>query len=370
MNQEYSLTGLLKTLSKWMRHIIYATIGIALLSAIILLLLPNYYKASTTFYAASPDLSQPAPVGGQGMKTYVYGDDTDLDRLFSIAQSNEVYNYLIEKYNLYEHYGIDSTSNKAQAKIWMRLNKLYKTLKTEFGAIQLSIEDVDPVLAKNMANDARSKINELSQHMVKTSQLKTITSYKENINIKQKQSIMLNDSVANVKKVYGVYDSGTQGEVYAELLANTEASLEGIGSKLEIYKNNTRGYSKGFNAQDSIRKYQILYTSTEKQLSSLDKKINKFNGGVAVVRKLELELTRLNDQISLDKERVLQLEGSYNAPFSSLLVVEDASTPIDKSRPKRSILLIMITLAAFILSVLTVFLIESYKKINWSEIKG
>lgn len=365
MNQDYSLLGILKTLKKWIKPIAYATIGITILSAIILLMLPNYYKASTQFYAGHPDLSQPAPVGVSAASTkYIYGTDSDLDRLFSISTSNEVYSYLIDKYDLYTHYDIDPKSKKAQARIRLKLSDLYQTLKTEYGAINLSVEDIDPILARDMANDAREKINELSQRMVKGSQLQTIQSFEDNLIEKQAKSIVLNDSLSRVKEKYKIYNSRSQGEVYAELITTTSSNMEALQSEINMYKN-----SRVRGAADSVRIKRIKYTGSEKRIASLEKKAKLFNSGVSVVEKLTQELSRLNDQISLDKERQSQLKASYKAPYSALLIVEVAETPIDKSRPKRTILLAMIGLAALILSILIAFLVENYRKINWSEIK-
>ena len=137
-----------------------------------------------------------------------------------------------------------------------------------------------------------------------------------------------------------------------------------VESKVDMYKN-----SRVKGARDSVRHNQIKYTSMEKKVASLVQKVEKFNLGVSVVKKLELELLRLNDQISLDKERMSQLKGAYNTPYSALLVVEEAEIPVDKSRPRRTIMLLVIGAATFILSMLIAFLLESYKKINWSEIK-
>ncbi len=365
MNQEYSLIEILKTLSKWIKPIAYATIGITILSAIILLMLPNYYKASTVFYAGHPDLAQPAPVGGGPTNTtYIYGTDNDLDRLFAISTSSELYNTLIEKYDLYNHYDIDPDNKKAKAKIRLRLSKLYQTLKTEYGAINLTVEDKDPVLARDMANDAREIINSLSQKMVKASQSKTIGSFEQNLKEKQAKSIILNDSLSRVKGRYDIYSSQSQGEVYAELITTTNTSMEALKSEIEMYRN-----SRLKGAADSVRIKRIKYTSNEKKLASLEKKANLYNSGVSIVDKLTQELSRLNDQISLDKERKRQLEASYNTPYSALLLVEAAETPIDKSRPKRTILLAMIGLMTLVLCILVAFLLENYRKINWSEIK-
>lgn len=365
MNQQYNLFSILSTLNKWRKPIIYSTIAIALLSAIVLLLLPNYFQANTTFYAASTDAAQPAPVGyGNGEKKNIYGGDADVDRLFSIAQSNEVYNYLIDNFKLYEHYDINPDGNKAQAKIRKKLSKLYTTQKSEFGGINLMVEDIDPALAKDMANSARNKINDISQQIVKDMQLKSITSFNNSIAAKQQKSTVLNDSLTRQKAKYDIYDTEAQSEAYAGLLTANESELEAYKTKLDIYKN-----SKLRTAWDSVRKYRVLHTSTEKQVSKLRDKIKLFNSGAVTVNKLSQELNRLNDQLSLDKERLLQLEAAHSARFDALLVVEEATIPIEKSRPKRSILLILFTLLGFILSVLIAFLIENYRKIDWAQFK-
>lgn len=362
MNNEYNLFSIIRTFNKWKKQIAYATIGTAILSAIALLLLPNYYQSSTTFYAASTDAAQPAPIGGLETKKFIYGSDADLDRLFSISNSSKVYNYLIDKYDLYNHYDIDPDGRKAKAKMYNELSQLYTTVKSEFGGIDMRVEDIDPQRAKDMTNDARDKVNTISQSIIKETQLKSINSFENSIANKQSKSAVLNDSLTVLKTKFDIYDSNSQGEAYASLLTGRENELESHASKIELFKTN-----KIIGARDSIRKYSILKSSTEKQVEKLRDKITVFNSGVVSVRKLEHELNRLNDQISLDKERLLQLQAAYDAPFSALLVVEEASIPVDKSRPKRSILLILFTLMAFVLSVLVAFLIDNYRKIDWSK---
>ena len=41
--------------------------------------LGDVYKRQTIFYAASPDLADPIPIGQQDKNIRIYGDDTDLD---------------------------------------------------------------------------------------------------------------------------------------------------------------------------------------------------------------------------------------------------------------------------------------------------
>ena len=55
-NQNESLFDLVVLLYKWRKHILGASFLAAVIAAGISLALPNYYEASTQFYAASPDL--------------------------------------------------------------------------------------------------------------------------------------------------------------------------------------------------------------------------------------------------------------------------------------------------------------------------
>ena len=57
MDSDYSLSSLLAVIKKWISKILVATLFIAIVSALISLALPDYYKASTTFYASNPDLA-------------------------------------------------------------------------------------------------------------------------------------------------------------------------------------------------------------------------------------------------------------------------------------------------------------------------
>ena len=97
MKTDYSLISVLKILARWKKHILIATGVVALISVIGSLLKPDYYKSTTVVYAASPTLANPDPIGGSEKLYYIYGTGEDLDRLFSMANSSEVKNYIINK---------------------------------------------------------------------------------------------------------------------------------------------------------------------------------------------------------------------------------------------------------------------------------
>ena len=91
MKDKDNLIGVLKTLFRWKKQLIILCGAVGIGSIIIVLLLPVYYKASTTFLAASPDQAKPELLFGEGnLKTEYYGNANDIDRLLTIANSNEL----------------------------------------------------------------------------------------------------------------------------------------------------------------------------------------------------------------------------------------------------------------------------------------
>ena len=228
MDQKDSLLGVVGAVYRWRKQIIGVSFAVAVLTAGVSLLLPNYVKSTTIFYAASPDLASPEALFGKSNESMdYYGEDEDVDRIMTIAKSNELKDFLIAKYNLYEHYEIDSTHIKAKFKIYERLEKLYAVEKTKFDAIELSFEDKDKALATSMANDARLKIDEIGQRLIKQSQEQVLNTYNENIRIKVEELNMLIQ--LNMDKI-------TLNEVKIQNLNETESKYQERKTFLENQK--------------------------------------------------------------------------------------------------------------------------------------
>ena len=85
MENKENLLGVIATLLKWRKPIIRLCLIAGIGTAIISLFLPNYYQSTTTFYAASPDLGMPDPVGEMEKYRDYYGEDTDNDRILTIC---------------------------------------------------------------------------------------------------------------------------------------------------------------------------------------------------------------------------------------------------------------------------------------------
>lgn len=362
MEHKDNLLGVLKTLFKWKKQILYVCILAAVGSVVISLFLDNYYESYTTFYAASPDQALPEPVGVEAGERKYYGESEDMDRVLTIAESNEVANFLIQKYNLYEHYDIDTTHRLAPFNVAKAFRSHYNVKKTKYDAIEIAVEDKEPEMAAAMANDARMKVEEIAQNLIKSNQKIKIGTYKIAIEEKLRQLDILGDSMQVVRKRYGVYNTITQSEGLSQQISRTESRLARERARFDILskKRNTN--------RDTLSMINAMVGGMEKQIQTLQGLLDRFNLGVAKVELLEEIHEEASEQLSLDKERLKQLESINNSHINTIFLVEKGEVPIYKSRPKRSIICVAAVVIAFLLSVVAILIMDVYSDVNWKEI--
>lgn len=373
MSNRDNLLGVFSSIYRWRKAIRNICLITLIGSIVITLLLDNYYKATTIFYPASPELANPELIFGYTSKvTEYFGSDRDLDRLVEISVSNEVVDYMVSKFKLYEHYDIDSTSKEGPYKVRKQFRKLYSVLKNRNDAIELSIEDTDAQLASVMANAARDKINGIGQRLIKSSQATLLATFEDNMSRKRTELAILGDSLNTLKKFYNIYDAGTQGGQLAENLTKAESEIIRGRARLEILENNP------LIPQDTIQYIKADVRAYERELSRLtspgvkDDRLNleRFNEGLPKVSILADLHFQGRKQLSYDLERYNQIMAAYKTDIPSLQLVETAETPRIKSRPGRTVIVLASVIAAFFFSVLGALIADAYKEVNWREVRG
>ncbi len=361
MDKRDNLIDTFQTIYRW-RKAIRNMCLLALVGSIVFALLQdNYYKATTTFYPTSPQLSNPELMfGSSSAVTDYYGGDRELDRLLEIAGSSELADYLISHFNLYQHYGIDSTSKDGKYKVHEVFNGLYSFEKNKNDAVVVSMEDTDPQLAADIANAAREQINTMAQNLTKESQRRLLDAFNDNIKRKQAELIQLSDSMRTLQAHYGIYDPEAQGEQLSEQLTLAEAGITQNRARLDVLQNNP------LIPRDTIEYIKADLRAAESQRKQLlangdNLTIRRFNEGLPQVSILKDLHFQSRKQLSYDMERYNHIKAAYNTDIPALLVVERAEVPQIKSRPKRSVIVIASVVAAFLFTLLAALLAENYR---------
>ncbi len=372
-NVKDSLIPLLGTLYPWRRRIAYVTLTAFILSIVVCLFMKNYYQGKTVFYAASQDLFKPEKVFGNSQnEVYYYGSGEDIDRIMTIGNSDEVIDFLIDSFDLWSVYKIKSGTPKAHYKLRKAFRENYNILLTKQDALELTIEDKDPERAAKMTNAAREQIDKLVRNIMKSSQLALATSFQKAIHNKELMMQTTLDSLIYHRRKSGIYDSHGQTEILATRVTEVSSTIEAEKASLEALQAEHELSPKLRDSLKLIKARIVGLTREMKLLNSTDTgslySLSNFNIAKGRVEVLESQYARAYDQISYDLEKLKTYSSAAEIEVSALHLVEPAEVPLFKSRPKRSIIVLACTIAAFLFSLGAVLVIESYRSTDWREV--
>lgn len=360
--QKPDLLGVIRTLFAWKKFISIACIITAIGSAAIVLLLPVFYQASTVFLAVSPDQATPELLFGESLSPQLYGNKNDIDRVLTIAESNELIDHLVDSFQLYEHYDIEMGSARADNAVRKTFRGLFEVTKTKRDAIQLSVEDEDPEFAAKITNAAREKINKMSQALLKSTQAKAIATFNQNVKAKESKLAILSDTLQSLRQKYGIYNSESQSEGITSQLASTQIGLANAQARLDAYK------AKGARFRDSVSVNEVRVSGLEEELKQLNLQIGKFNEGLSGVLLYTRQYQEANSSLSENKEKLKQYQAIFDSDISSIILVEEATVPLIKSRPFRTLIVLASVLVVFLFSVIGILLFEAYSDLDWKSI--
>jgi tyrosine-protein kinase Etk/Wzc len=349
MEQNPDLKQVVQTFWKERKRIAVIT-GIATITtAIISLLMPNYYKATTVYYVSSADMATVEHFYGRAKKDLEYfGNDADIDRMFSVAKSNELFQFLIDSFSLAEHYNISLKKPKDGFKLYKKVDKHFNVIKNKFNAIELSFEDKDPEFAAKVANAARDKIDELVLRLVREKQWAHIQSFTENLRLKENNFNLIADTLDSLRSFYNIVNLSTQAEAISALISEVESGYIRESAKLEAIKD-SRNVKR-----DTIEMIAATVQGLERELNSLKGKgsdntysLSRFNEGRRQIEMVEARYYISKEHIGYDSERLKQLISAYNAKIPMLMVLESAQVPLVKYRPVRSMYVLASLLCSF-----------------------
>ena len=373
--QDYNLNSLIRTLHAWRKPLVYLTLGVAVFSALVSLLLPVYYLASTVFYAASQDLFKPQKVFGYSQtEMYYYGGSEDIERLLTAATSQQVVSHLVDTFDLYGHYKIKKGSSRAEYRVKQKLLDHYNIRRTKYDALEITVEDRDPELAAQIANAARNKINNVITSVIKGSQQGLVSSYREAILSKEDALSAIGDSLHKFQNAFGIYDPEAQSEFLSTLVTSVETRLVSEQAMLESYKKN-RGIR---GALDSIGRLTASIAGLEQQRNLLtgadttiksQYRVERFAEGKGRVELYGDAYDKAVNALNLDREILKQMEAALALDVPAVHLIEEASPPEVKHRPRRSLLVIAATFATCIFLVFGILIIESLKGQDWSFLR-
>ncbi len=172
-------------------------------------------------------------------KNSSFGEDEELDQFLQILHSDEIKNKIIKKYDLMQHYEIDSDypitdlNDEFEDKISFS--------RTSFHSLKITVYDNIPEIASNIANDISSFLDTIINNMQEVRYKASLEIVKKEYFDLKTQINLLEDSIKKIRKK-GINDYESQAEVFNKEYANALAkgdkkAIKNLEEKLEILSN-------------------------------------------------------------------------------------------------------------------------------------
>jgi uncharacterized protein involved in exopolysaccharide biosynthesis len=196
---------LLTIIYRWKWHIGILT-ALAILASILFSgpkFMPPYFESFSVFYPSNPAATDRATLFGEdagNRQINYFGTKSDVNRMLTIANSGGLMNHLIQKFDLVQHYKVDTTNKKFMFYVAREFKGNYEAIKTDRDAIEISILDQDPVMASDMVNAAVSYVNDVNNSIVRDNKSRTLDILNQEIESKEREVAGVNQQLRNDRK--------------------------------------------------------------------------------------------------------------------------------------------------------------------------
>ena len=290
------------------------------------LMLDEYYESTVVMFATSQhSIGEQFFEENKKNDLLAYGETEDAERLLQILNSHRIRNQIIEKYDLYTHYGIDSSESGSKAAMGLTYNNNVSANLTRFGSIEIRVLDTDPVMAQNMANDIAKLADREANRMRNDRAREAFELAKSTLESTSNQIAEAEDSLATLHAL-GIYDF--------------EAQVEGL----------TAQYGLAL-ASDKTEAAETI----QKNLEDISLLANGYNNMTAY-------LEAAYEQQALLKKRVELMRVDAETQLPSSFVVDEASASDRKAKPVRWLIVVLSTLSAVLASFLVMLAWDTVKR--------
>ena len=355
-----SLVDVLGLLARHRRRLLQVVGAAFVLSVVVALLSPVYYEAHTTFLAASSDLNNPSKIFATDVVN-LYGSGDDVERVLSAAESEGTVGFLVDSFDLYAAYEIDTADRDAATRVREELADHYTVRRTKYDEIEIAVEDQDPRKAAAMANAARDRSAAVIQATSQLGQRDMAALFQRTIEAERAELDAISDSLASVNDRYGILEPGIQGQQLAGLRNSVERGIRTDS----VVASELRRSSLGSRLRDSVLVIEARLQASRASRDQIEDQIDKYTTGSGRAKSLLTRYRILSDQLSYDLQRQQRVEAIMESPGPVIYISEAARVPDRKSRPRRTFIVLGVTLAAAVFAVLGLLVYDTYKRVDW-----
>ena len=334
-NEAFDSSNMVVFLYKWRKPLLIV-MGVALVLSWFFSLpwfITPKYKSTVILFPASTNSVSKALLTEQqakGQDLMAFGEDEQAEQLMQILNSNRIRDRVIRKFNLMEHYGIDSTSKYKFSRLFDEYERNITFRRTQFMAVQITVLDSDPQLAANIANTIGELLDSTKNEMQRERAIKGLTIVETEYATVQQEVTQIVDSLSKLGEL-GVNDMEYQSQVLNQQMA------------IAIMNGN-----------------KPAQTALQKRLDVLGK-----YGGAYLSLKNALEFK--TEQLTVLQTKLKEAKVDAQEDLPQKFVVSDAYKAERKSYPIRWLIMLVSTLSALFLAIIVIMVVEKISVSNASK---
>ena len=357
--EEVELLDLLIVLAKHKRVIFRVTGIVAILAVVVSLLLPKIYTASTTILPPHQNESMAAAMIGQlgalaGLAGAGIPNSTDL--YLSMLKSRNIEADMIKRFNLKALYKANTEDDARKS---LEGNTIASVGKD--GCITIAFSDKDPKRAATIANAFVDELDRVSSSLAVTEASQRRLFFEKQLNIVKDNLAKAEFDLQTLQAKTGLIRDYPQEKEIAESNAKLRAEITAKEVQLAAMSvgvtNQNPDYLRLKSELESLKKRVGGSGDNEISVASMPGQSMEYIEKFRNVKYNQAILEMLYKQYELAK-----IDEAKDYPM--IQVLDKAVPPERKSKPRRSLIVIMSTLAAFFLSVVYVFFRDALEKAN------
>lgn len=330
MNQEQNLNSgqLIAFLWKKRKPIIIITASAFVVSIVVSLMMTPYFMARAVVF---PTKANSVDYNTNSRNSVVeFGDEADAERLLQVLISPEIRDSLVVKYDLYNHYEIDSSEAHARYEFQKIYEGNIKFERTRYNSINIDVYDTDPIIATDIANDIVRLVDTVMNRMIRQRSVGPMYAVQHEVSLIKTEMGDYSDRLKSLSDS-GVVSKDERGNMYADYLEAMKAGKTDLANEIKRKIDATQKYASDYDIYTNLSEFFALRYSN---------------------------ILDVNDQASQYASTNIQ-QTIRHSP---------AEIPDKKAKPKRAIVVIFATFSAFLFAIFLLLGIEKFKEIRQANL--
>lgn len=288
------------------------------------LLMPNYYMARAIVF---PTQSNSVDFNSNSRTSVVeFGDEADAERLLQVLISPEIRDSLTTKYNLYNHYDIDSSESQAKFEFQKIYDESVVFSRTRYNSINIDVYDKEPQIATDMANDIVRLVDTVMNRMIRERAIGPMYAVQYEVALIKEEMGDYSDKLKYLSDS-GVVSKDERGDLYANYFTAKKAGDSKTAEEIKQKIDASQKFGSDYDIYSNLTEFFSLRYSN---------------------------ILDVNDQAKQYANTNIQQTIRHSA----------AEMPDKKAKPKRSIIVLAATFATLVFAIFLLLAIEKIKEIK------